>query len=95
MFDLYGLGTQNELRTAFKALGAAGPGSARLRKELPPASRAFDHLLRWGVVREGAPGTFYLYQPPPAPNRWAIKALFWLVLIIVPVLLIQVCPGSP
>ena len=48
-----------------------------------------------GVIREGAPGTFYLYEPPPLPRRWARMMLFWIVVVGIPVRIIQFCQGSP
>jgi hypothetical protein len=87
---------ENELRAAFRALGAVTPANARPGKEFPVVDAAiFDNLLRRGVIREGAPGTFYLYEPPPNPHRWFPRVLFWIAVIALPVGIIQFCPGSP
>ncbi|HWP69997.1 MAG TPA: hypothetical protein VNM36_02810 [Gemmatimonadaceae bacterium] len=54
-----------------------------------------SHLERYvivGVVREGAPGTFYLYEvtaAPWTPGRVMGAVLFWLLVIIVPVVILQ------
>lgn len=88
------LGAENEIRAAFRAIGAVSPATARPDKDLPPRSPAFDALLRRGVIREGAPGTFYLYEPPRAPSRWALRLIFWAVVIFTPVLIIQYCAGA-
>jgi hypothetical protein len=87
------LRAENEIRTAFRAIGAVSPATARAGKDLPKNYPAFDTLLRQGVIREGAPGTFYLYEPPPGPRRWHIQLIFWAVIVIAPVLVIQYCGG--
>lgn len=91
--DLFQLGAKRELRAVFRALGAVTPAGARPRKDLPPDSPAFANLLRWGVIREGAPGTFYLYERPRAPGQWVLKLIFWAVVILMPIAIIQYCPG--
>ena len=88
------LGAENEIRAAFREIGAVSSGTARAGKDLPPHSPAFDALLRRGVIREGAPGTFYLYEPPRGPRRWALRLIFWAVVILTPVLIIQYCAGA-
>jgi hypothetical protein len=85
------LGAENEIRAAFRAIGAVSPDTARAGKDLPQRSPAFDTLLGGGVIREGAPGTFYLYESPRGPRRWAFKLIFWAVVIFTPVLIIQYC----
>lgn len=86
---------ENELRAVFRALGAVSPATARPVKDLRLDASSFDRLLRRGAIREGAPGTFYLYEGPPAPRRWVRQVIFFLLVIIVPVAFIQFCPGSP
>jgi len=87
--------TENELRTTFRALGAVTPASAVHGKDLPLATRSFKSLLHRGVIREGAPGTFYLYEQQRTAEFWIRQALFWIVIVIVPVAIIQFCSGSP
>jgi hypothetical protein len=82
-----------ETRAVFRALGAISPSTTRPGKELPQQTPAFKNLLRRGVVREGAPGTFYLYERQRAPEYWIRQVLFWIVVIIMPVAIIQFCPG--
>jgi len=94
-FDPLQLRAERELRTAFRALNAVTPASARPGKDLPLDTASFDDLLRRGVIREGAPGTFYLYEPQPVPIFLARRLIFWAVLILTPVAIIQFCSGSP
>jgi hypothetical protein len=82
-----------ETRAVFRALGAISPSTARPGKELPQQTPGFQNLLRRGVVREGAPGTFYLYERQRAPEYWIRRVLFWIFVIILPVAIIQYCPG--
>lgn len=96
MVDLPRQRAETQLRAAFRELGAVTPANARPGKEFPVVdANVFDNLLRKGVIREGAPGTFYLYEPPPAPRRWALHVLFWIAVLAVPVGIIQFCSGSP
>ena len=86
---------ENDLRAAFRALGAVSPATARTGKDLPLETVAFKNLLHRGVIREGAPGTFYLYDPPPrARGGWVRQLLFWIVIVIFPVAFIQFCGKS-
>jgi hypothetical protein len=93
--DLFQLRAENELRAAFRTLGAVTPATARPGKEMPRETPAFDRLLQRGVIREGAPGTFYLYEHVRAPGRWVRQVVFWIVVVILPVAIIQFCPRSP
>ena len=95
LFDTLQPRAESELRAAFRALGAVTPVSARPGKDLPRDTAAFDGLLRRGVIREGAPGTFYLYELQPVPIQLARRLLFWAVLILTPIAIIQFCSGSP
>jgi len=88
------LGAQNELRAAFRALGAVTPATARQGKDLPTETASFNNLLRRGIIREGAPGMFYLYEPQRAPGYLVRRLLFWIVVIFAPIVIIQFCPGS-
>jgi hypothetical protein len=96
MFLRFPAQAQNEVRAAFRAIGAVSPATAKPRSELTAADgKAFDVLLRFGIVREGAPGTFYLYEPPRRPGYWVRQILFWFIVIILPVAIIQSCPSTP
>lgn len=87
---------ETQLRAAFRDLGAVTPANARPGKELPVMDAdTFDSLLRRGVIREGAPGTYYLYEPKPARSGWVRRAIFWLAVLIIPVTIIQFCSASP
>jgi hypothetical protein len=87
------LGAEKEIRDAFRAISAVSPATARAAKDLPQRSPAFDTLVRRGVIRDGAPGTFYLYEPARGPRRWAFRLIFWALVIFTPVLIIQYCAG--
>lgn len=89
------LRAENDLRAAFRALGAVTPATARPGKELPLESVSFKNLLHRGVIREGAPGTFYLYEPQRPSGFWIRQVIFWIVIVILPVAIIQFCSGSP
>jgi hypothetical protein len=89
------LRAENELRAAFRALGAVTPATARPGKDLPLETAAFQNLLHRGVIREGATGTFYLYEPPRASGFWIRQLVFWIVIVIVPVAIIQFCSRTP
>ncbi len=87
------LRAENELREAFRALGAVTPATARPGKDLPPKTDPFNNLLRRGVIREGAPETFYLYQSEPVRGHMVRQVSFWIFIILIPVAIIQFCPG--
>ena len=89
------LRAENDLRAAFRALGAVTPATARSGKDLPLETASFQNLLHQGVIREGAPGTFYLYERPRASGFWIRQVLFWIVIIILPVAIIQFCSRTP
>jgi hypothetical protein len=89
--DVLQMRGENELRAAFRALGAVSPATARPGKELPVETAYFKNLLRRGAIREGAPGTFYLYEPEPVSRRWGRQVLFWILIVVVPVAIIQFC----
>jgi hypothetical protein len=81
------------------AAGATSPSTAIPREQLPDAVRqGLAQYVFSGVVREGAPDTFYYFeQKPPLPTRSQVvrAVLFWLVVIIIPVIIIQLSGGSP
>ncbi len=87
---------------AMRQRGATSPATALHDRDLPRLSREqFRELLDRGVLLEGAPGTFYLYEhavvassapqrPRAFPARALVKSvLFWLILILIPVIIIQ------
>ncbi|MHB1097697.1 MAG: hypothetical protein ACYC3F_16180 [Gemmatimonadaceae bacterium] len=95
-------GADADFADIMRRLGATTPATACPDRELPQLTRErFRDLLDRGVLREGAPRTFYLYEravtpsvvTPPARTSTAravvLRVLFWLVVILVPVLLIQ------
>jgi len=88
------LRAENELRAAFRAMGAVSPATARAGNDLVVPKAAFDSLLRKGAIREGAPGTYYLYQHQAAPRQLAQKLLFWTVVILLPIGIIELCSGA-
>lgn len=75
------------------------PSTAIPREQLPePVRLGLPQYVFSGVVREGAPGTFYYFeQKPLLPTRSQVvrAVLFWLVIIIIPVIIIQLSGGSP
>jgi hypothetical protein len=89
------LRAENDLRAAFRVLGAVSPATARAGKDLPRETVAFKNLLHRGVIREGAPGTFYLYESARARGSWVGQVIFWVVIVILPVAFIQFCAKSP
>ena len=61
------------------ALGARSPTTARPLADLPRiAARAIEELLDTGLVREGPPGTYYVYESSrrtaAAPDVTALEA---------------------
>ncbi len=87
---------ENELRVMFRAQGAVSPATARSAKDLPAVDAAsFDKLLRAGVIREGAPGTYYLYEPTRPVFHLVRRAFFFAVIILLPVGIIQFCGSAP
>ncbi len=77
---------------AFRSAGAVSPAAARPLAALPPLpTDALDRCLESGRVREGTPGTFCLYERQRGTARKRLLALlgFWLIVILVPILVIQ------
>ena len=78
---------------AMRDVGATSPATARKVSELPDVVRErLESFVTLGVIREGAPGTFYLFVPS-SPSAWTahrvrVAVLFWLLVISVPVLLL-------
>jgi hypothetical protein len=91
--------------TAMQAIGATSARRACRTSDLPLEVRGrLTELVDRGIIREGAPGSYYLYvsasgisNPNPNPNqqqslRWRrliLTLILWLILILVPVLFIQ------
>ena len=87
---------ENELRVMFRAQGAVSPATARSAKDLPAVDAAsFDKLLRAGVIREGAPGTYYLYEREPQTFQLVRMVFIYAVIILLPVGIIQFCGSAP
>ena len=82
-----------EICAALIAVGAVSPATARALAEFPLVDdSAFDALVRRGVIREAAPGTFYVFRSDAESHDWrrAVKlVLFWLIVLLIPILLIQ------
>ena len=76
-----------------RAIGANSPASAVPPSRLPDQVRErMDWYVNAGLVREGAPGTFYLYEPvqPRITARMVVPiVLFWILVILIPVAVIQ------
>lgn len=95
MTDSVELRNEGEVRGAFRARGAVGAAAAQPGKYLGVGSKPFDRLLRAGVIREGAPGSFYMmYKVAPQPRRIFQQALFWIIVILIPILIIQLSGRS-
>ena len=82
-----------EICAAFMAAGAVSPAGAKPITEFPLIDAGvFESLVRRGVIREGAPGTFYVYETASdvSPQGRLMKTmLFWLIILAIPLLLIQ------
>jgi hypothetical protein len=87
------------------SLGATSAATARSGSELPRLSaRKLQELLDQGIVREAAPGTFYIYRrvadpgggvaaPSARPSRTgrkrALAIAFWLLVVLVPLIFLR------
>ena len=76
-----------------RGVGAISPATARKVSQLPERVREhLEYYVSRGVVREGAPGTFYLFvapqRPPLTPRRVALAVVFWLIVISLPLLIL-------
>ena len=104
------LQTMSDIQRAFVAaaesMGATSPASARPGGELPRISaRELTDLLDTGIVREAAPGSFYVYgrarpapalEPTPASpraTRFVLAVIFWLIVIVIPILFLRMSRG--
>ena len=87
------------------SLGATSSATARSGSELPRLSaRKLQELLDQGIVREAAPGTFYIYRRvadpgsgEPAPSAPAVRTggkralaiAFWFLVALVPLMYLR------
>jgi hypothetical protein len=82
------------VEAAFRGAGAVTPAGARPLAALPPLPPdTLARLVARGRVREGAPGTYYLYEPS-APAFWGrrrvvLSLVFWAVVVLIPFLLLE------
>ena len=88
---------------AAEAVGATAPAGARPLTELPRLSgRELDELVELGLVREAADWRYYVFRSrrgiaahPPMPartwtrSRYLKTFIFWLILILIPILLVR------
>lgn len=77
-----------------RQIGAVSPATARPTRALPPAVVGrLDELVERGIVREGAPGTYYLFQATTRRGfswrRFVLTILLWLLLILLPVAFVE------
>lgn len=76
-----------------REVGATSPATARPTAMLPDDVRlSLERYVDAGLVREGAPGTFYLFAPelPPWTRSRALKAIvFWLLVLIIPIVILE------
>ena len=90
---LLGLSETRRVVNAMREVGAISPSTARPLSLLPDDVRIdLERLVQSGLVREGAPGTFYLYAPVTPPwnaARVAKVVLFWFLVIIIPVAILE------
>lgn len=82
------------VEAAFRDAGATSPAHAQPLTALPPLPpAALDRLVAAGRIREGAPGTFYLYAPSggtaAARRRIVLTLVFWLAVMLIPLLLLE------
>ncbi len=78
---------------AMREVGAISPATARRARHLPEiVQTGLERYVHTGVVREGAPGTFYLFEgkaQPMTPGQLVKLASFWLLVILMPVIILQ------
>lgn len=77
---------------AMRELGAISPATARHALELPPELRRdLERYVNEGLIREGSPGTFYLFLPARLPVSRAnvVRTLsFWVIVLLLPLALL-------
>jgi hypothetical protein len=101
--------TQRQFVAAAEAKGATSPANARTSGELPRISaRELTDLLDIGIVREAAAGSFYVYErarpapgleptpagPKPGIRRIVVMIVFWLIVVLLPLLFLRLSMGS-
>ena len=82
---------------AAETLGAIAPADARPLPELPRLSgRELDELVELGLVRDAADWRYYVFRargavaaPPRIRGRFLRTFLFWLIVILIPILLVR------
>lgn len=90
---------ENEVVQSLLRQRARSPGTAVSARDSRSAP-GFQELVDSGIVREAAPGTFYVYQralehrpsvrkQPLTPRKLLMTIVFWLLMILIPVALIQ------
>ena len=86
---------QRAILDALRVAGATSAAAAVPRESLGAINEdSLGVLVREGIVREGAPGSYYLYEPPPRSRERLVKMLvFWLIVILLPVVLIWLSKG--
>ena len=88
-----GLSETRRVVNAMREVGAISPTTARPLGLLPDDVRMdLERYVQSGLVREGAPGTFYLFVPVTPPwtaARVAKVVLFWFLVIIIPIAFLQ------
>lgn len=98
-----GLLETRRINEAMREVGAVSPATACRARDLPAVVReGLERYVSAGVVREGAPGTYYLFEvkaPPLTGRRILMAVLFWLLVIIIPVAILQLSnarnPSAP
>jgi hypothetical protein len=81
------------VRRAMRDAGATGPATARVATELPDVVQEdLDRFLDAEIIREGAPGTYYLDEATASAVRriQLLKAaIFWFLVVITPIAILQ------
>ena len=88
------------------SLGATTSATARSGSELPRLSaRKLQELLDQGIVREAAPGTFYIYRRVADPDcgvaapsarpvltgqKRSLAFAFWFLVLLIPLMYLRV-----
>lgn len=78
---------------AFERAGATSPATARPLGSLGELDEgALRACVEEGTIREGAPGTFYLWRTPVeerrpylGPGRIVKLLSFWLIVVLIPI----------
>jgi hypothetical protein len=84
-------------RDAMRTIGAVSPATARPWSEIPmPLREDFELYVHAGVIREGSPGTFCLFdhENHHVPRRHVLARivgaiLFWILVVLIPVAIIS------